>query len=222
MRTVQLQRLLAALFKHYRLPVRVSVDGVLGPETRRCIRLAKLAMGWRPKYATGARSLLLYTALRTRGASMAPGQRKRGLAWREQYRHGNSTSAIARRILSHPRARFAFSSPTGGTARGGLDAIAAGEKALVAATGHRTTIALPILHFIEALLNEARGPVFINCIVNARHRDGSTHYVGRAVDIDRSSDAHALERAQLVASRTNVRVLVEDAYHLHIWSGDGP
>lgn len=216
-----LQQLLNRFFAALDLPIRVDTDGRMGPRTRQAIRYAQLAAGWRPRYATGRRTPLLYAALRSNGRSMLPVQRRRGLAWREHYRHGNSAAAIARRILNHPRARFAFSSPTGGTARAGIAAIAQGQKAYVAATGERTTIALPILRFLELVLERASGPVFINCVVNGSHRPGSLHYRGEAADLDKTSQ---VSRGTLdaCARDAGVHVLDEDAYHYHVYVGPTP
>lgn len=219
----RIQRLLNDCFAHFDLPLRVQEDGYRGPDTQRKTVLAKLALGWKPKYATAKRTPALYLALRTFGKSMLPVQRKRGLAWRQDYRHGNSAAAIARRIANHHNARFLFWSPTGGTARAGFLQIAAGQLPYVAATRERaTSVSLPLLRFIEALLDEAHGPVLLNCYVNGRHHDGSLHYEAHAIDIDRSSDPHALAVIERVAAENGVHVLHEDAAHDHCYDGIHP
>lgn len=217
-----LQRRLNDLFAAFALPIRhITVDGVRGSETIRAIATAKLALGWLPKYATGERTPAFYLALATRGASMLPRQRARGRAWRHRYRNSQDPAAVARRILNHPRARFAFSSPTGGTARSSIAAAAMGGKAYVAATNRRVTVSPRILRFIEYVLDHATGPVFINCVCNGRHRDGSTHYQGLAADIDKASHT-STARLQAAAKAAGVRVLDEDAFHWHVYDAPNP
>lgn len=215
-----LQSLLNKHFQRAGLPVRVVVDGQLGQRTRDAIRLAKLSLGYKPKYATGRRTPAFYAALRA-GRLPLKVQQQRGANWRLAYLAGASPAARARRILNSPRARFAFVSPTGGSARPGLEAVARGGQAPVAATGGRTVIRLPILAFLEELLRIAPGPVLINCITNGRHRDGSTHYTGEAVDIDKASSVSGRE-VRRAAERARVNVLDEDSAHWHVYSSPTP
>lgn len=215
-----LQALLNRYFRGVRLPVRVVPDGQLGPRTREAISIAKLSLGYKAAYANGRRTPLLYAALRA-GRLPLKRQQARGRAWRDLYLHGNGAAAVARRILASPRARFLFSSPTGGTARAGLQAVARGDKAPVAATGGTTTVSLDVLRFLDALLRRAHGPVLINCLTNGSHRAGSKHYTGQAVDIDKTSGVTSRD-LQAAASEAGVHVLDEDSAHWHIYEGSTP
>jgi len=83
-----LQALLNSYFTRFVVPVRVKEDGDFGPETKAAIKTAKLAMGYLPKYASGARSLGFYARLkrplsRTLFSSV---QRERGYAYRRSIR----------------------------------------------------------------------------------------------------------------------------------------
>lgn len=224
MKPLALQHLLIRFFKQAGMPVRLTADGVIGPETREAIILAKLAAGWRPQYATGKRTIALYGALRTGGKSMLPVQRRRGLEFRDAFRERKDARSRARRLCWHPRVRYAFSSPTGGTARKGLMQFAATGSAHCAATGRDTKISASLLAFLEDAANAvpAGGVLFLNCIVNGRHRDGSRHYTGTAADIDRASDQDALGRLEQLAARHDIGILWEDAYHVHAYDGDSP
>lgn len=88
-------------------------------------------------------------------------------------------------LLATPNTRFVYVSPTGGSARGGLQAQAAGRKAPVAATGGRTDLAMNMLAALEEMARA--GVILINCLTNGQHVSGSNHYVGRAVDLDNTS-----------------------------------
>lgn len=215
-----LQSLLNRYFAGMKVPIRVAVDGQLGQRTRDAIRAAKLSLGYRPRYATGRRTPAFYAALRA-GRLPLRVQQERGARWRNQYLAGRSPAARARRILNSPRARFAFVSPTGGSARPGLEAVARGQQAPVAATGGRTVIRLPILAFLEELLALAPGPVLINCITNGRHRAGSRHYTGEAVDIDKGSSVSSRDVSR-AAMRAGVKALDEDSAHWHVYSSSTP
>lgn len=155
---------------------------------------------------------------------MLPAQRKRGLAFRDEFRSSQAPRAIARRLCWHPRVRYAFSSPTGGTALKGLRQFALTGTAHVAATGADVAIDTRILRALEALAERtpAGGVLFVNCVVNGSHRSGSKHYSGDAADIDRGSDSHVLSVIEDVCAKHDVHVLWEDAYHVHIYVGDQP
>jgi hypothetical protein len=92
---------------------------------------------------------------------------------------------LAKKILESPHSRFVFSSPTGGTARAGFEAIAAGRKAPVAATGVPTDVKESLLRGVAAMCDQ--GVVLINCLTNGKHVVNSNHYKGKAVDLDLSS-----------------------------------
>jgi hypothetical protein len=89
---------------------------------------------------------------------------------------------LAMKILESPNSRFDFSSPTGGTARAGFEAIAAGRKAPVAATGGSTNVEVNLLRALAAMVDA--GAVLINCLTNGKHVTNSNHYKGKAVDLD--------------------------------------
>lgn len=122
------------------------------------------------------------------------------------------TQRLAKKILESPNTRFVFSSPTGGTARPGLEAVAAGKKAPVAATGRPTDLDEDLLRAMAAMADA--GVVLINCITNGRHVPNSNHYRGHAVDIDLTSPlgARAIEG---IAGRHNGRRNFESD-HIHI------
>lgn len=92
---------------------------------------------------------------------------------------------LAKKILESPNSRFVFSSPTGGTARAGFEAIAAGRKAPVAATGRPTDVQISLVRAVAAMVDH--GAVLINCLTNGKHSDNSNHYKGKAVDLDLNS-----------------------------------
>ena len=92
---------------------------------------------------------------------------------------------LAKKILESPNSRFVFSSPTGGTARAGFEALAAGKKAPVAATGVPTDVQLSLVRSVAAMVDH--GAVLINCLTNGKHSDNSNHYKGKAIDLDNSS-----------------------------------
>lgn len=119
---------------------------------------------------------------------------------------------LAKKILESPHARFVFSSPTGGTARPGLEAIAAGRLAPVAATGRSTDLDEDLLRALAAMVDA--GVVLINCVTNGRHVANSNHYRGHAVDLDLTSPlgARAIEAiARRHAGRRNF-----ESSHIHI------
>ncbi len=92
---------------------------------------------------------------------------------------------LAQKILESPNSRFVFVSPTGGSARAGFEAIAAGRKAPVAATGVPTTVQESLLRAVAAMVDQ--GAVLINCLTNGKHVANSNHYKGKAVDLDLNS-----------------------------------
>lgn len=217
-----LQKLLNAFFAHYDLPIRVTVDGQLGPATRAAIKYAKLALGYKPKYADGKRTLALYAALR---AKRLPRKRQqaRGLAWRRAYRRGDSPAALAQQIVTSPNADFSFWSPNGGTAKVGLQAIADGHaKAWVAARNSTIRYTEVDPRILAALADLVKSHlVQINCVVNGEHRDGSGHYEGRCADIGKGSQI-TLAQLEAICAKHGVHVLNEDAYHWHIYTGNAP
>ena len=89
---------------------------------------------------------------------------------------------LAKKILESPNSRFVFRSPTGGTARAGFEAIAAGRKAPVAKTGVPTDVQESLLHGLAAMVDH--GVIMINCLTNGSHVANSNHYRGKAVDLD--------------------------------------
>jgi hypothetical protein len=112
----------------------------------------------------------------------------------DKFRAEHSPSRrLAEKILESPNSRFDFVSPTGGNARHGLEAIAAGHKAPVAATGVPSNVSESLLRGLAAMGDA--GVVLINCLTNGRHSTGSNHYKGKAVDLDLTSPlgAHAIE-----------------------------
>lgn len=119
---------------------------------------------------------------------------------------------LAKKILESPDSRFLFSSPTGGTARTGLQAIAAGHRAPVAATGVPTDVNENLLRGLAGMADA--GVVLINCLTNGRHAANSNHYAGKAVDLDLTSPlgAAAIEAiARQHGGRRNF-----EASHIHI------
>ena len=82
---LQTQRQLLAYFRKYKVPYTVAVDGNWGPRSIEAVRVAKLCLGWKPKYADGTRSLRLYDVLR-KPSFMTPTQQLRGLAYRRYLR----------------------------------------------------------------------------------------------------------------------------------------
>jgi hypothetical protein len=119
---------------------------------------------------------------------------------------------LAKKILESPNSRFVFVSPTGGTARAGLEAIAAGHKAPVAATGVPTDVNENLLRALAAMVDA--GVVLVNCLTNGKHTTGSNHYRGTAVDLDLTSGlgARAIEAIALQHSgRRNF-----ESNHIHI------
>src|SRR5215211_4856941 len=68
---------------------------------------------------------------------------------------------LAKKILESPNSRFVFVSPTGGTARAGLEVIGAGKKAPVAATGVPTDVNENLLRGLAGMVDA--GVVLINC-----------------------------------------------------------
>jgi len=92
---------------------------------------------------------------------------------------------LAKKVLESPHSEFFFSSPTGGTARPGFEAIAAGRRAPVAATGVPTGVEESLLRGVAAMCDA--GVVLINCLTNGKHVTNSNHYKGKAVDLDLTS-----------------------------------
>jgi hypothetical protein len=119
---------------------------------------------------------------------------------------------LAHKILESPNSRFLFSSPTGGTARGGFEAIAAGRKAPVAATGGTTDVSENLLRGVAAMVDA--GVVLINCLTNGKHVTNSNHYRGKAVDLDLTSPLGA-RAIEAIAIQHNGRRNFE-ADHIHI------
>jgi hypothetical protein len=119
---------------------------------------------------------------------------------------------LAKKILESPHSRFVFSSPTGGTAKAGFEAIAAGRKAPVAATGVPTNVQESLLRGLAAM--DDAGVILINCLTNGKHVDNSNHYKGKAVDLDLNSPlgSTAIEAiARQHGGRRNFR-----STHIHI------
>jgi hypothetical protein len=92
---------------------------------------------------------------------------------------------LAKKILESPNSRFDFVASIGGTARAGFEAIAAGRKAPVAATGVPTNVQESLLRAVAAMTDH--GAILINCLTNGQHAPNSNHYKGKAVDLDINS-----------------------------------
>jgi len=119
---------------------------------------------------------------------------------------------LAKKILESPNSRFLFNSPTGGTARGGLQELAAGHKAPVAATGAPTDVNENLLRGLAAMVDT--GVVLINCLTNGRHSNGSPHYRGKAVDLDLTSGLGARAIEAIARQHGGHRNFESD--HIHI------
>ena len=104
---------------------------------------------------------------------------------------------LAAAIEAHPNSRFAYWSPTGGTARASFQAQAAGKKAYCAWTGTYTDMSIYMLRFILACCQA--GVVLINCTVNGKHVDLQGHPNGWCVDLDNTS-AVSLSKMNAIAS----------------------
>ena len=119
---------------------------------------------------------------------------------------------LAKKILESPNSRFVFVSPTGGSARAGFEAIAAGRKAPVAATGVPTAVNESLLRGLAAMVDA--GVVLINCLTNGRHVTNSNHYKGKAVDLDITSPLGA-PAIEAIARQHGGRRNFESS-HIHI------
>src|SRR3954447_2836942 len=119
---------------------------------------------------------------------------------------------LAKKILESPNSRFACSSPTGGTARRGLEEIAAGHKAPVAATGVPTDVDENLLRGLAAM--DDAGVVLINCLTNGKHSIGSNHYKGKAVDLDLTSGLGARAIEAIAREHGGRRNFESDHIHL--------
>lgn len=186
--------------------------------TKGRIRAIKFALGYTDKYADyGLTDRLLRQLQHPLWRSLfTPIQWQRGLRYRAAQRRQvtdvSSTAGLARAILNHKNAIFAYVSPTGGSARAGLVAASEGRKSYYPDTGVWTYIDRRILVFLYECVK--RGPTWINCVVNGDHLDFGDHPKGEATDIDKSTRSWIVYAAAKVAG---VNVLNEDAYHWHVW-----
>lgn len=145
--------------------------------------------------------------------------RKKCVEWgnkanaRKAARHGDRAAA-AQLLLSHRRSRFVFYSPTGGTARTGLEQAAKGHKSHCAATGGDVWLSIRLLQFLVGVCDHASGPILVNCLTNGHHMNGSQHYLGQAADIDKSSVTSTAELNTL-GHKHNIVILDEDSAHWH-------
>lgn len=206
-------------FRSWRIPhEHIAADGVLGPGTRAAIKLAKFYLGYLKVFQVWALGVdqRFLDRLHHPGAGsfgLSEAAAKRGRERRDRARqHPTTRATLAEAILAHRNARFAFVSPTGGSAKDGLQRTARGEKAHVAATGANVLIDTRVLAFLLDLCDH--GTTLINCIVNGRHMAGSQHYSGQAVDIDKGSAS--VGAVYTVAKAHDLTVLNEDAYHFHV------
>lgn len=122
---------------------------------------------------------------------------------------------LAKQILESPHAKMTFVASVGGTARPGLEAIAQGKKAPVAApesSVRSTDVSENLLRALAAMVK--RGGVAINCITNGDHVTNSNHYRGRAVDIDLTSPLGAAA-IEVIANQHQGRRNFETT-HIHI------
>lgn len=127
---------------------------------------------------------------------------------------------LALELANHKWSRFEFKSPTGGTARVGLIEYWQKGYAYVASpesadTGRKVAISEKLLRFLIEACDVAKGPLFINCIVNGDHEEDSAHYLGIAVDIDKASAITSGE-LQALCQKYGLYYLNEDQYHWHI------
>jgi hypothetical protein len=119
---------------------------------------------------------------------------------------------LAKKILESPHSRFSFSSPTGGTARAGFEAIAAGHKVPVAATGVPTEVQDSLLRGVAAMCDA--GVVLVNCLTNGKHVANSNHYKGKAVDLDLTSPLGSPAIEAIAAQHGGHRNF--ESSHIHI------
>lgn len=124
-------------------------------------------------------------------------------------------------LEQHKWSRFVYTSPTGGTARVALQEVFSDGDARCAATGNIVDGNQRMIDFLIDVCDTAKGPVYINCILNGLHRDGSVHYVFRGADIDKQSAITSWE-LQEVAARHGIGYLNEDAVHWHMYVPPGP
>jgi hypothetical protein len=227
MSVIALQKRLNAFFKTYKIPYSLVVDGNFGPATRAAIVIAKQCLGYTLRYATGTRTPVFYAQLLrplNRNLTTAK-QRARGTSFRARIRTGDSTAALASRILHHPNINSrSYSSPSGGYAQAGLIALSLGKQAPVSASNRPhnfTDVNKDLLKFLLDLGDY--GYYGLNCLTNGHHRDQSGHYYGRCGDINKSDQSRGVRNnIDSVGAKHRIGVLREDSAHDHVYAGGTP